>query len=68
MKVHHETIEIKYDDLKPFDLAHCITCNCAQGSSFNFEYSMYEWQYFDKSMLYVAISRARQRIFVNFFA
>ncbi len=49
-----ETIEIKYDDLKHFDLAYCITCHCAQGSSFDFEYSIYEWQFFDKIMLYVS--------------
>ncbi len=65
-EITDETIEIEYDDLKHFDLAYCITCHCAQGSSFNFEYSIYEWQFFDKSMLYVAISRARQRSFVNF--
>jgi hypothetical protein len=43
-----ETIEIKYEDLKHFDLAYCLTCHCVQGSSFDFDYSIYEWQMFDK--------------------
>ncbi len=47
-------------------MAYCITCHCAQGSSFDFDYNIYEWQFFDKGMLYVAISRARQRTYVNF--
>jgi hypothetical protein len=34
-EITDETIEIKYDDLKHFDLAYCITCHCAQGGSFN---------------------------------
>jgi ATP-dependent exoDNAse (exonuclease V) alpha subunit len=62
----NETIEIKYDDLKYFDLAYFISYHCAQGSSLNFEYSIYEWNFFDKRMLYVAISRARKRSFFNF--
>ena len=48
-----ETIEIKYEDLKHFDLAYCLTCHCVQGSSFDFDYSIYEWQMFDKYMMYV---------------
>ena len=65
-EITNETIVIKYDDLKHFDLAYCLTCHCVQGSSFNFDYSIYEWQMFDKYMMYVAISRARQRSFINF--
>jgi hypothetical protein len=61
-----ETIEIKYDDLKHFDLAYCLTCHCVQGSSFDFDYSIYEWQMFDKYMMYVAVSRARARKYINF--
>ena len=61
-----ETIEIKYDDLKHFDLAYCLTCHCVQGSSFDFDYSIYEWQMFDKFMMYVAVSRARARKYINF--
>ncbi len=43
-----------------------MACHCVQGSSFNFDYSIYERQFFDKSTLYVANSRARQRSYVNF--
>jgi hypothetical protein len=65
-EITDETIEINIDDLKHFDLAYCITCYCAQGSTFNFEYSIYEWQYFDSRMLYVPVSRATHRKYVNF--
>ncbi len=65
-KFTNEILEIKYDALKYFDLAYCWTCHCVQGSTFNFDYSIYEWRLFDKYLMYVAISRARKRSFINF--
>jgi hypothetical protein len=61
-----DTFKIKFDDLKHFELAYCLTCHCVQGSSFDFDYSIYEWQLFNKYMIYVAISRARARKYINF--
>ncbi len=65
-EITDETFEIEYDDLKNIDLAYCITVHCAQGSTFDLEYSIYEWQHFDSRMMYVAISSAIQRSYVNF--
>ncbi len=65
-EITDETIVIQYEDLKHFDLAYCLTCHCVQDSSFDFDYSIYEWQMFDKYMMYVAISRARARAYINF--
>ena len=56
-----DIFKAKFDDLKHFELAYCLTCHCVQGSSFDFDYSIYEWQLFDKYMMYVSISRARAR-------
>ena len=65
-EITKEIIKIKHDELKHFQLAYCITCHCAQGSTFNFDYSIYEWQYFTKEMMYVAISRATKKSLINF--
>ena len=65
-EITKEIIKIKYDELKHFQLAYCITTHCAQGSTFDFEYSIYEWQYFTREMMYVAISRATKRSLINF--
>ena len=47
-EITKEIIKIKHDELKHVQLAYCITCHCAQGSTFNFDNSIYEWQYFTK--------------------
>ena len=65
-EITKEIIKIKYDELKHFQLAYCITTHCAQGSTFNFDYSIYEWQYFTREKMYVAISRATKRSLINF--
>ena len=64
--ITNDTIKIKHEELKHFQLAYCITGHCAQGSTFNHEYSIYEWQNFSKEMLYVAVSRATKRSLINF--
>ena len=43
-----------------------MTCHCSQGSTFDFDYSIYEWQYFTREMMHVAISRATKRSLINF--
>jgi predicted GIY-YIG superfamily endonuclease len=57
---------MKYESLKHFDLAYCITVHKAQGSTFNFEFSIYEYSRFDKKLLYTAMSRSTQKSFINF--
>ena len=63
--VDHETITIKYDRLQcdithkifiHFDLAYCITTHVSQGSTYDFPYSIYEYQYFDQPLLYTSMS------------
>ena len=61
-----EIIRIKHEEMKHFQLGYCMTCHCSQGSTFDFDYSIYEWQYFTREMMYVAISRATQRSLINF--
>jgi hypothetical protein len=59
-------IVIGHDDFKTFDLAYCITVHKAQGSTYNFAYSIYEYFMFDKKLLYTALSRSTEKKFVNF--
>ena len=59
-------IKIKHEEFKHFQLGYCMTVHCSQGSTFDFDYSIYEWQCFTKEMMYVAISRATKRSLINF--
>ncbi len=65
INVDSKTIEIKNDrltciikhtDFKHFDMAYCITCHVSQGSTYDFPYSIYEYKYFCKKLLYTAMS------------
>ena len=47
-------------------MAYCITVHCSQGDTVSEPYSIYEWQRFDKTFMYVAISRATMKSQVNF--
>jgi hypothetical protein len=38
-------VMILHADLKLFDMAYCLTVNKAQGSTYDFEYSIYEYQH-----------------------
>ena len=58
--------DIKHAEFKHFDLAYCITVHVSQGSTYNFEYSIYEYQLFDKKLMYVAMSRSTQKNNINF--
>ena len=57
---------IKHEEMKHFQLGYCMTVHCSQGSTFDFDYSIYEWQCFTKEMLYVAVSRSTQKKYINF--
>ena len=57
---------IKHDQFKHFDLTYCITTHTAQGSTYDFPYSIYEYRYFDKKLLYTAMSRSTQKQNINF--
>jgi hypothetical protein len=62
------TIDMKHSEFKFFDLAYCITVHKAQGSTFNFPFSIYDYNFkgFDKRLLYTAMSRSTKKEFVNF--
>ena len=48
-----------------FDLAYCITTHVSQGSTYDFPYSIYEYQYFDKALLYTSMSRSTKKSYIN---
>jgi hypothetical protein len=66
--IKNNRLECKIDhkEFKHFDLAYCITCHCAQGSTFDFPYSIYEYRYFSNKLLYTAMSRSTQKSYINF--
>ncbi len=39
-------VDINHKHFKPFDLAYCMTTHVSQGSTYDFPYSIYEYQYF----------------------
>jgi len=58
--------QISHKDFKMFDLGYCITVHCAQGSTYNFPYSVYEYKYYDKKLLYTAMSRSTEKANIHF--
>jgi hypothetical protein len=75
INVDNKTLTIKNDRLeaiithqqfKHFDLSYCITTHVSQGSTYDFPYSIYEYQYFDQYLLYTAMSRSTQKSYINF--
>ena len=47
-------------------MAYCITTHVSQGSTYNFPYSIYEYKYFNKKLLYTAMSRSTNKSNINF--
>ena len=58
-------IEINHQQFKSFDLAYCITTHVSQGSTYDFPYSIYEYQYFDQPLLYTSMSRSTKKSYIN---
>ncbi len=56
---------ITHQQFKHFDLSYCITTHTPQGSTYDFTYSNYEYQYFDQYVLYTAMSRSTQKSYIN---
>ena len=50
---------------KLFYIAYAITCHKSQGCTFNFNYSIHEWDLFSPQMKYVALSRATNIKYIN---
>ena len=57
---------IKHDVFKHFDMAYCITTHVSQGSTYDFPFSIYEYRYFNKKLLYTAMSRSTKKSNINF--
>ena len=45
--------------------AYCITIHKSQGQSYNFPYSIHEWNRLDKRLKYVALTRSTDIKFIN---
>ena len=58
-------IELSHQNFKQFDLAYCITTHTSQGSTYDFPYSIYEYQYFDQPLLYTSMSRSTKKSYIN---
>jgi hypothetical protein len=58
-------INISHNHFKHFDLAYCITTHTSQGSTYDFPYSIYEYQYFDQPLLYTSMSRSTKKSYIN---
>ena len=47
-------------------MSYCITTHVSQGSTYDFPYSIYEYRYFNKKLLYTAMSRSTKKSNINF--
>jgi hypothetical protein len=56
---------ITHQQFKYFDLSYCITTHVSQGSTYDFPYSIYEYQYFDQPLLYTSMSRSTKKSNIN---
>jgi ATP-dependent exoDNAse (exonuclease V) alpha subunit len=62
----NKTIEINSKDFQfLFYVAYCITIHKSQGSTFDFAYTIHEWHKLDKTLKYVALSRATKKNLIN---
>ncbi len=52
---------ITHQQFKYFYIACCITTHVSQGSTYDFPYSIYEYQYFEQCLFYTAMSRSTQK-------
>lgn len=68
IKNNRITIDIKHSEFKFFDLAYCITVHKCQGSTFDFPFTIYDFNFkgFDSKLLYTAMSRATKKEYINF--
>jgi ATP-dependent exoDNAse (exonuclease V) alpha subunit len=62
----NKTIEISSKDFQfLFYVANFITIHKSQGSTFDFDYTIHEWHKLDKTLKYVALSRATKKNLIN---
>lgn len=58
-------VVMPHEQFKYFDLAYCVTTHVSQGSTYDFPYSIYEYQYFDQPLLYTSMSRSTKKSYIN---
>ena len=66
--VKFDDFEIEKKDLQGiFNLCYCMTIHKSQGSTFDDEYKIYEWEKLSTSLKYVALSRGRdiEKIYID---
>jgi ATP-dependent exoDNAse (exonuclease V) alpha subunit len=62
----NKTIEINVKDFQYlFYVAYCITIHKSQGSTFDFDYTIHEWEKLDNTLKYVNLSRATKKNLIN---
>ena len=62
----HATLEVLTAEFtRLFNLAYCITTHCCQGSTYDHPYTIYEMEKFDARLLYVSLSRATKKEYIN---
>ncbi len=62
----HATMEIETADFtRCFNLSYCITIHCVQGSSYDFPYTIYQFDMLDDRLKYVSISRSTKKEYIN---
>ena len=56
------TMEIETADFtRLLNLAYCITINCCQGSTYDYPYTIYEFQKMDARLKYVSLSKSTKK-------
>jgi hypothetical protein len=61
-----KTIQIRFNDFqKYFRCGYCLTIHSVQGLSIGEKYTLHEWDKYNKSLKYVALSRARAYELIN---
>ena len=62
----HATMEIETADFtRCFNLSYCITIHSCQGQSYDFPYTIYQFDMLDARLKYVAISRSTKKEYIN---
>ena len=63
---NNEVLEIEMERTTSFKPRYAMTCHKSQGSTFTENYSIYEYESMKPRMLYVALTRARNKQQINF--